>query len=260
MQPVIRPVRAGVVESRPPWRPFRPAFIAALAAIAAAFIAPFPAFAQPPETTPSGPGKPGIFSLSSGDVGISFRGVSLDVVNPSDGVTIVNMDTGLKPTLTLNLTSPARYFGDSPVGYILRYGLSFFSIDTQDTPVTMDQEDLGTGVDGFFLSFTPMLVLDSARMRGPEAAGARFGIGLGVGYLNASGDFIEFDTEAMYPYPQYRRGIDVSSLAYGAHVFAEYSLGRLVLGLHSGFFNASGGGYDYLVGDYSIDAGFRSRF
>lgn len=185
--------------------------------------------------------------------GISVNSTDFDVYDKgstsSNGT--LSEDFSLFPFITVG--SPYRYFGDSNWGGLMEYSFSGFKLNRQtigDDPDNL--VDLGTSVSGYYAFVTPTLFYS---FFGKEAHNERnhaliSGIGVGLGYLNASGDIIFTEST------QERVNIDVSSTALAVSLFVDYRIGNLMTRLSGGLVTVPQGEFDYDAFGFTWDVGY----
>lgn len=171
--------------------------------------------------------------------GISLRSTDLDVYNKgsSDPNGTLSEDFSYWPFITLG--SPYKYFGASNWGGLMEYSFSVFELDQQ--LVNDELVDLGTSVKGYYAFVTPTVFysFSGQRPHGKYDQTVIAGLGIGLGYLNASGDIIFTETT------QQRVDIDVSGAALAVTLFLDYRFGNYVTRITGGLTSHSKGAYDY---------------
>lgn len=189
-----------------------------------------------------------INTFASGDawnysIGISVKQLSLDVYKngQTDPEGILTDDFRFFPEF--GLESNITYFSNSSWGYKVVVNLGWFEMTTQE--VALADVNLGTSADGYFLYAMPVGFYDFFKNK--ENSSLLVGIGLGVGYLNASGDIIF--TEAT---PQTRHEINISELTYAYGLFLEYDRDSWSYSISLYGPEVSKGGYEYNLFDFGV--------
>jgi len=146
-------------------------------------------------------------------IGLSLKQLSLDIYEKgqTDPEGILTDDFRVLPEL--GLESYITYFSNSSWGYKFVVNLGWFKMTTQE--VALEDVNLGTSAEGYFLYAMPVGVYEFFKEK--ENSSLLVGVGLGVGYLNASGDIIFTESS-----PQTRHEFNFSELTYAYGLFLEY--------------------------------------
>jgi hypothetical protein len=180
--------------------------------------------------------------------GITLRSTDFDVYNKGSTNTNGTLSEDFSYWPFVVLGSPYKYFGESNWGGLMEYSLSFFKLDQQ--LVNDELVDLGTSVKGYHAFVTPTVFysFSGQKPHGKYDQTVITGLGVGLGYLNASGDIIFTETT------QQRFNIDVSGAALAISLFVDYRFGNFTTRI-------SGRGTTYTEGGFDYDAfGFAWSF
>ena len=180
--------------------------------------------------------------------GITLKSTDFDVYNKGSTSTngTLSEDFAYWPFVVLG--SPYKYFGESNWGGLMEYSFSGFKLNQQ--LVNDELVDLGTSVKGYHAFVTPTLFysFSGQRPHGKYDQTVIAGLGVGLGYLNASGDIIFTEST------QQRFDIDVSGTALAISLFVDYRFGSFTTRI-------SGRGTTYTEGGFDYDAfGFAWSF
>jgi hypothetical protein len=182
--------------------------------------------------------------------GISLRSTDLDVYNKdsSDTNGTLSEDFSYLPFIVLG--SPYKYFGESNWGTLMEYSISVFELNQQ--LVNDELVDLGTSVKGYYAFVTPTVFYSftGQKPHGKYDQTLITGLGIGLGYLNASGDIIFTETT------QQRFDIDVSGAALAVSLFVDYRFGNFVTRISGGLTSHTKGAYDYDAFGFSWGFGY----
>ena len=197
----------------------------------------------------------GLFSLRgySGGFGVTFKQVTLDLMTGSDHLVVATIGNTFSPFPIFNLQSPVRYFRDSKVGYYLRWEYGVFNLDIQESFSSSNTrwEDMGTSVDGYFVSATPFLVMDTHREGDSRT---RMGFGVGIGYLSARGDVIVY--EDAEPDRPFRERVDIAEPAFNCTLTMEFIGAKGQFGTRVSWLQGKAGGYHYYLSEAAITVFF----
>jgi hypothetical protein len=171
--------------------------------------------------------------------GVSLRSTDFDVYNKgsTDPNGTLSEDFSYWPFIVLG--SPYKYFGESNWGGLMEYSFSGFELNQQ--LVNDELVDLGTSVKGYYAFITPTVFysFSGQRPHGKYDQTLITGLGVGLGYLNASGDIIFTETT------QQRADIDVSGVALAVSLFLDYRFGSYVTRISGGLTSHAEGAYEY---------------
>lgn len=182
--------------------------------------------------------------------GISLRSTDFDVYNKgsSSANGTLSEDFSYWPFITLG--SPYKYFGASSWGGLMEYSFSVFELNQQ--LVNDELVDLGTSVKGYYAFVTPTVFysFSGQRPHGKNDQTVVTGLGVGLGYLNASGDIVFTEST------QQRVDIDVSGAALAVSLFLDYRFGHFVTRISGGLTSYTEGAYDYDATGFSWSFGY----
>lgn len=184
-----------------------------------------------------------------GGVGVSFKQVTLDLMEGSDHLVVATIGNELSPIPVFNLQSPVKFFGRSRVGYYIVYECGGFNLDLQESFFAWEPQwqDMGTSVRGFFISATPVLALET-----PERSNTRIRLnfGIGLGYLSLSGDVIIYrDFEPDQPF---RQKVDINEPALNCYLSTEFIGSKGQAGFKVGWLQGKSNGYHYYLTESAI--------
>jgi hypothetical protein len=182
--------------------------------------------------------------------GITLRSTDFDVYNKGSSSTNGTLSEDFSYWPFITLASPYKYFGESNWGGLMEYSISFFELDQQ--LVNDELADLGTSVKGYYAFVTPTVFYS---FTGQEPHGKYdqtviAGLGVGLGYLNASGDIIFTEST------QQRVDLDVSGAALAVSLFVDYRFGSFVTRISGGLTSHTAGAYDYDAFGFSWSFGY----
>jgi len=180
--------------------------------------------------------------------GVTLRSTDFDVYNKGSTDTNGTLSEDFSYWPFIMLGSPYKYFGESSWGGLMEYSFSVFELDQQ--LVNDELVDLGTSVKGYYAFATPTVFYSftGQKPHGKYDQTLIAGLGIGLGYVNASGDIIFTETT------QQRLDIDVSGAALAISLFVDYRFGNFVTRI-------SGSGTTYTKGAFDYDAfGFMWSF
>ena len=194
-------------------------------------------------------------------VGITSKNISLTIQDPEDAFTdygvMTHADFSISPLLTF-YTPDVYMNAHSRWGWFMEFGWRHYLVDHQEYPQQPDIEpvDLGTRVSGNFFHATPMFFYNWGDRYIDEQGGRSFkvGMGLGLGYLSASGDVIFTETT------QETHNFNIRGPGASVVVMMDYR--------HDNWYwRAIGGGpilqrglYEYSLFDFSMDMGYIHTF
>lgn len=134
-------------------------------------------------------------------IGISAKDTTLSVQDPNDPFNVygelTQFDFSYYPLLSFY--TPDQYLSaNSNWGWYVEFGWKNYYLNYQSDPNNSDLDpvNLGTTASGNFFHFTPVLFYNwGDRHIGKDGGQSyKFGIGIGIGYLNAKGDIIFTET------------------------------------------------------------------
>jgi len=182
--------------------------------------------------------------------GISVNSIDFDV--GSEGNTSPNgtLSEEFSYSPYIILGSPYKYYGESNWGGVMEYSFSSFQLHQQ--LVNDELVDLGTSVKGYYAFVTPTgfysFLGQNARDKYDQTLIA--GMGVGVGYLKATGDIIFTETT------QERHDIDVSGLALAVSGFVDYRIGNFATRISAGLTSHTKDNLDYDAFGFTWDFGY----
>ena len=176
-------------------------------------------------------------------IGLSVKQLSLDVYEKgqTDPEGILTDDFRVFPEL--GLESNITYFSNSSWGYKFVINLGWFDMTTQE--VALEDVNLGTSADGYFIYAMPVAIYDF--LKDKENSSLLVGLGVGVGYLNASGDIIFTESSS-----QIRHEFDFSELTYAYGLFLEYDRDSWSYSISLYGPEVGKGDYEYNLFDFGI--------
>jgi len=182
--------------------------------------------------------------------GISVKQRQFDVQNEGSINPNGTLSEDFSYTPYIILGSPYRYIGESKWGSFIEYSISTFNLNQQ--MVNDELVDLGTSVKGYDIFVTPTLFY-SFFGQNPSIKHDQTllsGIGVGVGYLKATGDIIFTETT------QERQDIDVSGLDLAVSIFVDYRIGNFTTRITAGGTTYTRDNLDYQAFAFSWDFGY----
>ena len=176
-------------------------------------------------------------------IGLSLHQLSLDVYEEgnTDPEGILTEEYAITPVL--GLESDITYESDSGWGYKFAINFGTFKMSTQE--VDLKYVDLNTSAQGYYLYAMPVGVYDFFKNK--ENSSLLVGLGIGLGYLNASGDMIFTESS-----PQIKHDFNFSELTFSFGLFFEYEVSSWSLGVSLYGPEASKGGYEYNLFDFGM--------
>jgi len=148
------------------------------------------------------------------NIGLSIKQLSLDVYERgmTDPEGILTSNLTVRPAF--GIESKITYATDSNFGYKYVLNLGQFNMTTQE--VRSNDVNLGTSANGYYLYAMPVGVFS---ILNKENSTILVGIGMGIGYLNATGHII-FTESTQQP----RHYIDISKFTYSFGIFFEHEI------------------------------------
>ena len=185
--------------------------------------------------------------------GVTLHSIDFSVSTKDSG-TLGTLSEDFSYAPFIFLGSPYRYFGDSNWGGYMEYGFSGFRLNQQ--LVNDELVDLGTSVTGWHVFVTPNFFYNFGDKHAYVNQGysLKIGVGVGAGYVNASGDVILTETT------QQRHEFDVSGLGLGISIVADLRWRDLMLRASSGGAETVKSGLGYETFDFSFDIGYVYEF
>ena len=152
-------------------------------------------------------------------VGIDINSIDFDVYDKGSTSTNGTLTEKFTYAPFVILGSPHKYFGDSNWGMLMEYSLSGFNLNKQF--VGNDYVDLGTSVEGYFAFVTPTFFYSfDKKALIPNGKGKLIaGMGVGLGYLKATGDIVFTETTNL------THEIRVNGVATAISLFLDYRAG-----------------------------------
>lgn len=146
--------------------------------------------------------------------------------------------------------SPYNYFADSNWASSIEYSFSTFKLSQQ--LVNDELVDLGTSVEGYYAFITPTLVYSFTDAQNSSLNNYSLitGLGVGIGYLEASGDIIFTETT------QQQIDFDISGAALAISLFIDYRIGDYITRISGGLTSYSQDDFEYDSFGFSMDFGF----
>jgi len=191
------------------------------------------------------------FRATDIDISFSFHELGFEVKD-SNNNQLGKLAGGMLPTFLVNFETPGYYLGKSNFGWNLIAGLSTYCINTQklgnDKVV-----NLNTSASGMSAYVTPALfyTLGDKVYQENDYHAFRAGLGLGVGYLSATGSLVLTETPA-----KNTLSLDVSGFGVSSTLFIEYRHNRWIYRLRSMGPSFSRGDYNYTVYDIYFGVGY----
>jgi hypothetical protein len=176
-------------------------------------------------------------------IGLNVKQLSLDVYEKgkTDPEGILTEDFTFTPEF--GLESKITYLSESSWGYKYAFNFGWFEMTTQE--VDLEDIDLNTSTKGYYLYAMPVAVYDFHK--GKENSSLLLGFGVGLGYLNASGDIILTESS-----PQTKLDFDFSELTYSYGLFFEYEINSWSYSVNLYGPEVSDGDYEYSLFDFGL--------
>ncbi|MBD3610013.1 MAG: hypothetical protein HUJ30_05635 [Gammaproteobacteria bacterium] len=191
-------------------------------------------------------------------IGITSQSIDLEVNDAENPfITYGQLTSGSSTELLISYQTPSRYFDNSRWGYFVEFAYKHYLLSMQDSPYNPDIEptDLSTSAEGRFYHLTPVLFYSwGDRFIVNKGSLSRFGIGLGMGYLQADGDIIFTETDGQ------THGFSLDGFGNSIIVFFDYQRDNLYVRVNGGGPSLQRGIYDYEIFDFSFDIGYIIRF
>ena len=182
--------------------------------------------------------------------GISVYSTDFDIynkgsLNPSG---TLSEDSSYSPVVII--ASPYHYFSDSNWASSIEYSFSGFRLNQQR--VNNQLVDLGTSVKGYYAFITPTIIYSFSDMQLSSKNNYSLlgGLGIGLGYLDASGDIILTETT------QQSLDFDINGTALAITLFVDYRIANYVTRISAGLTSYSEGDLEYDSFGFAMDFGF----
>lgn len=138
-------------------------------------------------------------------VGLASKGSSIDIKDDATGNLVAEASDRYRPTPVFAIKTRDRYWDEqSGWGLFVEFSEGYIKADHQ--VVAGQRVDLGTALSAIYWHLTPTVFYNFTRDDPVEEWGFRAGMGIGVGYMDISGDAVltevvgtprvEFDDEA----------------------------------------------------------------
>ena len=193
----------------------------------------------------------GYFRATDIDISFSFHELGFEVKD-SNNNQLGKLAGGMLPTFLVNFETPGYYLGTSNVGWNLIAGLSTYCVNTQKLG-NGKVVNLNTSASGLSAYVTPALFYTwgDKRYQENDYHAFRTGLGLGLGYLSATGSLVLTETPA-----QNTLSVDTSGFGISSTLFIEYRQNRWIYRLRSMGPSFSRGDYNYTVYDIYFGVGY----
>lgn len=149
-------------------------------------------------------------------LGIALRDSDISVQDADSGRELARVSDKQRVVPQFVVKTRDRHFGDSSFGWFVDFGEGYVRGDRQR--VNGQDVDLGTTLSAVYWQLTPTIFYDLNRGAPVEASHFRAGFGLGLGYMDVSGDVI-LTNEPGQP----RRTYSEEKYTYSLGIFFEYS-------------------------------------
>lgn len=182
--------------------------------------------------------------------GISVYSTDFDVYNKGSLNPSGTLSEEFSYSPSIIIGSPYHYFSDSNWASSIEYSFSGFSLNQQ---LVNDQLiDLDTSVKGYYVFVTPTIIYSFTDMQLSSKNNYSLlgGLGVGLGYLNASGDIILTETT------QQQLDFDISGAAIAITLFIDYRIANYVTRISGGLTSYSEGDLEYDSFAFAMDFGF----
>ena len=189
------------------------------------------------------------------DVSFSFHELGFTVASADpENLPLGKLAGGMLPTFLVNFETRERYFGRSQFGYNIIAGLSTYCVNTQkledDTVV-----NLNTSASGMMAYITPTLfyTLGDKYYKDNNYRAFKLGIGLGAGYLSATGNITLTETDnSTIP-------LDINGFGASSSLFIEYYRDRWIYRLRAMGPSFTDSTYRYSVYDVYLGIGYQIK-
>jgi hypothetical protein len=145
-------------------------------------------------------------------LGIALRDSDISVQDADSGRELARVSDKQRVVPQFVLKTRDRHFGESSFGWFVDFGEGYVRGDRQR------DVDLGTTLSAVYWQLTPTVFYDFNRGAPVDASHFRAGFGLGLGYMDISGDVI-LTNEPGQP----RRTYKEEKYTYSLGIFLEYS-------------------------------------
>ncbi len=200
-------------------------------------------------------------------VGVTSRAQALLVFEGTGDKKLAVMTGDFVPSPQIFLTTPFRPFTKekaiggktSRTGYYWKYSYNRFVLDRQEDPDTggigpsSPVYNYGTKVEGDFFAVAPVIATEMLRPDGTVKF--RLELGLGLGYLDLSGDIVLGDQQGDPMAPSTR--IDYSGPSFFLFTMGRHHWGSFMLGYQMGISATTSKPYSYSQSYISLDIGYR---
>ena len=182
--------------------------------------------------------------------GISVNSIDFDVYNEGNTSPNGTLSEEFSYSPIIILGSPYKYFGESNWGGLMEYSFSTFQLNQQ--LVNDELVDLGTSVKGYYVFVTPTLFYSFFERNPRDKYDQTLitGLGVGLGYLKATGDIIFTETT------QELHEIDVNRAALAISLFVDYRIGNFVTRISGGLTSYTKNNFDYDAFVFTWDFGY----
>ena len=172
-------------------------------------------------------------------VGVKLNSVDFDIYYKDDTDTNGTLSEDFSYAPVFRLGSSYIYIETSNWGGLMEYSFSNFSLNQQT--VNNKLIDLGTSVNGYYLFATPTLFysFNIQNTHAKEVQSLVAGLGIGAGYLKATGDMIFTEST------QEKHDFDISGAALAVSLFLDYRIGNFSTRISGGLTSHSKENYDY---------------
>lgn len=184
-------------------------------------------------------------------VGVGIRNIDLQVTSVFEKNPSGTMTEGEYVAPTFSMNSPYSYFKQSNFGYYFEYGIYNFDMNRQVVEGGTAEDNQGTSVDGFSAYFAPVLFYNIGnKLELKNRHSFIIGVGLGIGYLDASGDVIFTETT------KETFNVDIDKVDIAIAVLLEYQYGPWFVRIQDVGPSIREGDYDYELLDQSFTIGY----
>ena len=172
-------------------------------------------------------------------VGVDVNSIDFDVYDKGSTSTNGTLTEEFTYAPFVILGSPHKYIGDSNWGMLMEYSFSGFNLNKQF--VGDDYVDLGTSVKGYFAFVTPTLFysFDNKELILNNKGKLIVGMGVGLGYLNATGDIVFTETTS------HTHDIRVNGVATAISLFLDYRVGDFLTRVSGDLTTVTKNNFDY---------------
>ena len=182
--------------------------------------------------------------------GISVYSTDFDIYNKGSLNPSGTLSEEFSYSPFIIIGSPYNYFSDSNWASSIEYSFAGFRLNQQ---LVNDQlVDLGTSVKGYYAFVTPTIIYSFSDMQLSNENNYSLlgGLGVGLGYLDASGDIIFTETT------QQQLDFDISGAALAITLFLDYRIANYVTRISGGLTSYSEDDLEYDSFGFAMDFGF----